>query len=175
MGKAKSVGKTKGMQFRATEEDRENIAAVCDKLRLSFAEHDKTAAIRYGLRLAVRGGIPLVGEVGAGKGQVTKYDDPATVNPIALFGDGELVAYRVRGESMESRGICSGDYVIVRDRPAAGYGEVVVAHIADGWVLKCFDMEAKKLFSGKGKDRWEHQLGPNDKILGVYVGVVRKA
>lgn len=76
-----------------------------------------------GYRAVVSAYIPLVGEVSAGRGsqfdELAVYineSDESTLESIAVpqtEAQGNVVAMRVRGNSMEDTGIFDGDYVIV--------------------------------------------------------------
>jgi repressor LexA len=74
--------------------------------------------------------VPLVGDVAAGTGVLAAEHIEETLPlPEDFTGDGNLFMLRVRGESMIDAGILDGDYVVVRQQPAAEPGDTVVAGI----------------------------------------------
>jgi repressor LexA len=74
--------------------------------------------------------VPLVGDVAAGTGVLAAEHIEETLPlPEDFTGDGNLFMLRVRGESMVDAGILDGDYVVVRQQPAAEPGDTVVAGI----------------------------------------------
>lgn len=174
MGRKKTTGETGKMQWRASEADRRNIAIINERLRSSTGDADNTAAIRFALHKTARAGVPLAGEVGAGKGQVTRYTDDERIDLDAIYGL-DAVGFRVRGNSMVDVGILPGDYAVVREQPAASNGETVVVRTAEGWMLKKINPETRTIYSGHGKELWQRKLTDTDRVLGVYLGVVRRA
>lgn len=170
----KKPGERSQINIRVYPEDLERIAIINARLRDNIGNADNTAAIRFALHKTARGGIPLVGEVGAGKGQVTRYTDDERIDLDVLFGL-DAVGFRVRGDSMVDVGIMPGDYAVVREQPAASNGETVVVRTAEGWMLKKINPETRTIYSGHGKNYWERKLVETDRVLGVYVGVFRRA
>lgn len=161
------------INVRATGDELVWVDVIDARLSEIDGSSDKSRAVRYALRRTANAGLPKAGEVGAGKGKITRYDSDDRLDADALFGEG-AVAFKVRGDSMRDKGILPGDWVIVREQPPANKGEVVVAKIEGGLVVKSIDPAAKTLYSGKGADAWQHALTADDVVLGVYVGVVRK-
>ncbi len=72
--------------------------------------------------------IPLVGRIAAG-GPVMAFEDVEDELPFArsLVGYGDLIALRVRGDSMTLAGIRDGDLVIVRRQDEVENGEFAAA------------------------------------------------
>ena len=70
--------------------------------------------------------------------------------------------------------IAEGDVVFVQENPGPMDGEKVVAWVdGEGMLLKRYKDGA--LYSGNGRNRWHHNLGPHDKVYGVFCGVHRDA
>lgn len=119
--------------------------------------------------------LQAVGGVGAGPGR----DDPAdrfeAVRVPDLGLPGDVVVYRVRGESMADRGIRDGDWVLVRTHPEHKPGDLVVAYLHDagGMVLKPYFARPKRLEWTEGKESRRHFIADGDVIFGVYIGVYR--
>lgn len=127
------------------------------------------------VKLAGLGKIRLVGVLGAGPAVEDALDEEIDVPGI--FGDG-IVAYMVRGRSMEEDLIGSGDYIIVRTQPEPESGDRVAAWIeGSGNVLKHLHVargERWLMSAEKGQREKFHKLTDDDRVYGVYVGVIRK-
>ncbi len=130
--------------------------------------------------IVIRGGfgftVPYVGPVAAGPPLDEPADEPHDRITVNDFYPPDTVAYLVRGTSMIDACIDDGDYVLVRPNPDPDSGTIVVAWIKDqGATLKKWVRGKKELRSRNEKERWTHKMRPDeDRILGVYVGVVRK-
>ena len=76
--------------------------------------------------------VPLVGDVAAGTG-VLAQENVEELYPLPedFTGTGTLFMLKVRGDSMVGAGIVDGDFVVVRQQPAAERGDIVVAGIPD--------------------------------------------
>lgn len=124
---------------------------------------------------AIEHEVQLYGEVGAGPGRDEPEDPPAWVRVPGRRKEG-VVAFRVRGSSMEDFGLSDGDVILVRTEPIADPGDIVVA-----WVESLGGCVVKKLSQNEygqdllGKGRDAIKLGAKDRVYGVYVGTVPKA
>ena len=88
-------------------------------------------------------GIPLLGEVAAGK-PIEMFSVEETLDvPGSMWHGRKVFALRVRGQSMIDAGIHDGDYLIVEPTENADDGRTVVAEV-DGQVT------VKKLFRAPG-------------------------
>lgn len=118
--------------------------------------------------------VPLVGSVGAGPGRDEPYRPGAYVTGFDIPADHEVVAYRVVGDSMTASDIHDGDYILVRQKPAAKSTDIVVAWVQDqGMMVKHITtMKGRSmLHSGeKGHRGWTHEIGDGDHVYGVYIG-----
>jgi hypothetical protein len=122
-------------------------------------------------------GIPLLGEVAAGKPLEMFSVEESLDVPESLWHGRKVFALRVRGQSMIDAGIRDGDYLIVEPCDSADDGRTVVAEI-DGHVT------VKKLYrSAGGQVRLQPANpemlpfivgGDQVRIRGVVVGVLRK-
>lgn len=125
--------------------------------------------------------VPLLGLTAAGTPIDPKGDDGDRLS----FGDlfrGSVAAFKVQGRSMEKMGVLDGDFVVVRRRPQADSGEVVVAWVDGGVTLKRLEVRKNK----HGRQEWwllphghlakPMMIDPDvpSCVVGVYVGVVRK-
>lgn len=138
-------------------------------------EPNRTDGVRYAAHHARKTMLKLIGDIGAGPPQHVVADHDEYLRIHQLFPEG-VVVYRVRGDSMRDECIADGDYVVVRPGQDAEHGATVVYHLADnGCVVKRYDKTKGMLFSGSGRGRWVHQLVPEDTLLGVCCGVIRKS
>lgn len=116
--------------------------------------------------------VDIVGTIGAGPG----CDEPLAGVREYYRGrrKGLVIGYRVVGRSMEGDFIAEGDVVFVQENPGPMDGEKVVAWVdGEGMLLKRYKDGA--IYSGNGRNRWHHNLGPHDKVYGVFCGVHRDA
>ncbi len=175
MGRKKTTGQQPLTGVRFTDAERAELDALAVRLAEPFGKRPNRAdAIRYGLQLAKKGfAVPLLGDLGAGR-PCHDPADPAERLPVNQLFPTDSVAYRVRGHSMQDDHILDGDFVIVRPSSDSLSGPVV-AWLKDlGGTLKNYNQAKKQLHSGKGKERWIHNMSDDDLILGVLVGVIRK-
>lgn len=116
--------------------------------------------------------IPLIGVVSAGDGVEDAYSPDTTLSVSGLFPPG-TVAYLVQGTSMVDAHVCDGDYILVRPKPQAEPGEIVVVWVPDmGTVVK---LKRKKHYAS-ANDRQPREPIPSDgcREYGVLVGIIRK-
>ena len=76
--------------------------------------------------------VPLVGRIAAG-GPLLAFEDIEEDLPLprSLVGHGDLIALKVRGDSMIGAGINDGDVVVIRQQPRVEIGEKAAAIIRD--------------------------------------------
>lgn len=90
--------------------------------------------------------VPLVGRITAGEPILAEEHITGHFPlPRDWVGEGELFLLRVQGDSMIGRGICDGDYVVVRQQPTASDGEIVVALLGEEATVKTFYREADRI------------------------------
>ena len=87
--------------------------------------------------------VPIVGRVAAGTPLLAEEQIEAQrLVDESLLGkassSAKHFALRVKGESMIEAGILDGDYVIVREQPAADSGDIIVALLGDEATVKRF-------------------------------------
>jgi repressor LexA len=122
--------------------------------------------------------LPLLGRVAAGLPlEAVETADTLAIPAGFVRQPHRAFALRVAGESMVGEGILDGDFIVVEKRPAADYGETVVA-ILNG------EATVKKLYRERGgKVRLQPanpRLAPivakekDLEIRGVVVAVLRK-
>jgi SOS-response transcriptional repressor LexA len=126
-------------------------------------------------------GIKLLGEVGAGAPRYVPADETELVDVSLYFKstDDVVRAVRVVGDSMVGDLIASGDYVIIRENPAPASGEIVLAWLAgeEGLTLKKYNErgdEKHLIGSGKPSKRIVLDEAAGDRIVGAYLGVIRR-
>lgn len=124
-------------------------------------------------------GIPLLGRVPAGPLDlaVELQGDSIEIDPD-FFGEGELFALRVKGESMIEAGILDGDTVIVAKSEEAADGQIVVALVEDEATVKRLKRWEDTVILEPANASMEPLVfqpdGPEPRILGRVVGVLRK-
>ncbi len=124
-------------------------------------------------------GIPLLGRVPAGPLDlaVELQGDSIEIDPD-FFGEGELFALKVKGDSMVQAGILDGDTVIVAKTDDADDGQIVVALVEDEATVKRLKRWVDTVILEPANAALEPLVfkpgGPEPRILGRVVGVLRK-
>lgn len=121
--------------------------------------------------------VPLLGKITAGS-PITAietpneyFDLPASLIPASA----EVFTLHVSGESMISRGIYDGDYVIVKRQRNAKNGDIVVAMTEeDEATIKTFYKEKDHIRLQPENDTMEPIILSNVTILGIAIGLYRK-
>jgi repressor LexA len=90
-------------------------------------------------------GVPLLGQVAAGRPIEPFPNEESIEVPAALLGKGDHFVLRVRGESMVEDGILDGDYVVVAKRSKADSGQTVVALVRGEATLKRYYAEGARV------------------------------
>lgn len=131
-----------------------------------------------GIRLRGGGGVPLVGQVAAGRPILAQENierhvqfDPALFTPRADY------LLKVRGMSMKDAGILDGDLLAVHRKPEARTGQIVVARLGDEVTVKRFKNRGRLVqllpenpdFQSIEVDLTREELV----IEGIAVGVIR--
>ncbi|MBN1129475.1 MAG: transcriptional repressor LexA [Chitinispirillaceae bacterium] len=122
--------------------------------------------------------VPLIGRVAAGAPITAEENIEGTVTlDRTLFkGDG-LFTLRVRGDSMKDAGVFDGDIAVVRQKPTADNGEVVVAVIEGEATLKRFFKREEAVVLHAENTAYEDIVitAPQSVyIAGKLVGVIRR-
>lgn len=119
--------------------------------------------------------VPLVGRIAAG-GPVLAEQAVEDVFPLPkdLVGEGELFLLSVTGDSMVDAAITDGDWVVVRQQPAADNGEIVAAMIDGEATVKTFKRKDGHVWLLPHNDAYEPIPGDEATILGKVVAVLRK-
>lgn len=82
---------------------------------------------------------PLVGNVACGQ-PITAIEniEGSFALPAEIFGYGELMLLRAKGNSMTNVGIDNGDLIVIRKQEYAYSGQMVLAIIYDGATVKTY-------------------------------------
>ena len=93
--------------------------------------------------------VPVLGRIRAGEPVLAQEHveghvviDGAWIGGSAAAGSTEHFALKVQGDSMINAGILEGDFVIVRQQPAAQDGDIIVALLGDEATIKRFYKES---------------------------------
>lgn len=117
----------------------------------------------------IRAGIPILTEE-----HISGYlDIPADIR--AHF------AVQIRGDSMIWAGLHEGDYALCREAESAHTGQMVVAAVQDpgagdwGGTVKYFvQANGKKILRAANPDYEDITMGPEDRVIGTVVAVLKK-
>jgi repressor LexA len=124
-------------------------------------------------------GIPLLGNVPAGPLDlaVESYDEYINID-ARMFGEGEMFALRICGESMIEAGILDGDTVIVSRAQEARDGQIIVARIEEEATVKRLRRSGGAVLLEPANCTMEPLFfppgGPEPQIIGKVVGVLRR-
>jgi repressor LexA len=119
-------------------------------------------------------GMPLAGVIAAGR-PVEAIEQNERIDFRDMFGQTDLFALQVKGQSMIEDQIAEGDYVVVRKQETARDGQIVVALLADGEAtLKRYYREAHRVRLEPANREMKPIYSKNVRIMGVVVGVVRR-
>jgi len=132
---------------------------------------DRAAA---GVRGFVRPGLPLVGQVAAGRPVLAEENiEDYIQTPSFAGGDQGQYLLRVRGESMKEIGILEGDLVVVRPQDTATNGDIVVALVGEEATVKRFFQETDHIRLQPENESMEPIRSRDVRVLGKVVGLMR--
>lgn len=119
--------------------------------------------------------VPVVGRIAAG-GPVLAEQAVEDVFPLPrqLVGEGTLFLLRVAGDSMVEAAITDGDWVVVRQQPAAENGEIVAAMIDGEATVKTFKRRDGHVWLLPANAAYEPIRGDEATVLGRVVAVLRR-
>jgi repressor LexA len=119
--------------------------------------------------------VPVVGRIAAG-GPILAEQAVEEIMPLPrqLVGEGELFLLKVKGDSMVDAAICDGDWVVVRQQPAAESGEIVSAMIEGEATVKTYRRREGKVWLLPHNPAYDPIPGDDAVILGKVVAVLRR-
>ena len=128
-------------------------------------------------------GVPIVGEVAAGQPILAVENVTGSLDLGRAFGDGELFAVRVKGDSMRDAGIFNEDYVVVRRQPDVLNGVIGVAYLnGEATVKRIYKTRQGYRLQPENQSyspieikapRDPDEAPPDFRVAGPVVGVVR--
>jgi repressor LexA len=124
-------------------------------------------------------GIPLLGEVPAGPLDLAFEEHGEYVDvDTRMFGQGDMFALRIKGDSMIEAGILNGDTVIVNRCADADDGQIVVALVEEEATVKEIHRSGGAvLLKPANRNMTPMFFSPGDpvpQILGRVIGVLRR-
>jgi repressor LexA len=118
--------------------------------------------------------VPVVGAIAAGAPILAdEHIEEHLVLPVELVGHGVLFALRVKGNSMAET-IHDGDFVIVRQQPAADNGDIVAAMLDGEATVKEYKARNGRVDLVPHNPLYEVMAGNQAVILGKVVSVLRR-
>jgi len=143
---------------------------------LIVREPNMSRAIQLATEPAQQRGLPLAGRIAAGMlHEAVEQQEWIDLHDLFNPSDSDLFLLEVHGDSMIEDQIADGDYVVVRRKPTAEKGQIVVAVTDEN------EATLKRWFPEKNRIRLEpanSTMKPifvkNARVVGVVEGVVRK-
>jgi len=119
--------------------------------------------------------VPVVGRIAAG-GPVLAEEAVEDVFPLPreLVGEGTLFLLKVVGDSMIDAAIADGDWVVVRQQPAADNGDIVAAMIDGEATVKTYKRRDGHVWLMPHNPAYDPIPGDEATVLGRVVTVLRK-
>ena len=119
--------------------------------------------------------VPVVGRIAAG-GPVLAEQAVEDVFPLPreLVGEGTLFLLKVVGDSMIDAAIADGDWVVVRQQPAADNGDIVAAMIDGEATVKTYKRRDGHVWLLPHNPAYDPIPGDEATVLGRVVTVLRK-
>ena len=126
--------------------------------------------------------LPLRGYASAGASGASGDDGDTQWVRVHELYPADAYLLRVKGRSMEGAMIADGDLIVVRPADAAEKGQLVVAVVDEGVVIKRLAIVPR----GDRKGYWLESVGdhgappirldgPGDRrVVGIYIGLIRK-
>jgi repressor LexA len=119
--------------------------------------------------------VRVVGQIRAGHpNDAEETFEEAFPLPRHLVGGGDLFLLKVVGDSMIESAISDGDWVVVRQQPAAENGEIVAAMIGGEATVKTLKLVGGKVLLMPGNQAYAAIPGDEATILGKVVVVLRR-
>ncbi len=119
--------------------------------------------------------VPWVGRIAAGDPiPAEQSEEDIFPLPRQLVGEGNLFLLKVSGDSMVDAAIADGDWVVVREQPAAENGEIVAAMIEGDATVKTFKRSDDHVWLMPANPVYEPIPGDNATIIGKAVAVLRR-
>ncbi len=124
------------------------------------------------------GEIPVLGRIAAGTPIAAIQNEISSIGtPQDLFGDGDLFALIVQGDSMIDAGILDGDIAVLRRTDTAQTGDIVVALIdSEEATLKRFRRKGNSIALEAANSAYGTRIfGPDRvQVQGTLAGLVRR-
>lgn len=128
--------------FRAVETARTHLRSLVSEGRLTQAPGRSRGYRLPDIGMPGRGlptvPVPILGRVQAGDLTTAVEEADGYLEVHSRSDTDELLALRVRGESMSGAGILPGDFVVVRRQSTAEPGQIVVALVGEEATVKTF-------------------------------------
>lgn len=119
--------------------------------------------------------VPLVGRIAAGT-PIHAEQSMEDIFPLPrqLVGEGSLLLLLVSGNSMIDAGISDGDWVVVREQPAAENREIVAAMVEGDATVKTFQRSDGHVWLLPANPDYEPIPGDDATIIGKVVALLRR-
>lgn len=119
--------------------------------------------------------VPLLGRIAAGVPiMAEELVEDIFPLPRQIVGEGDLFLLKVSGDSMVDAAICDGDWVVVRQQPAADNGEIVAAMLDGEATVKTFKRVEGHVWLIPHNPGYEPIAADEATVLGKVTAVLRR-
>jgi repressor LexA len=119
--------------------------------------------------------IPILGHVQAGLPVLAEANMDGSVDmPVGYFGNGDLFALTVQGDSMIDDGIHEGDLAIIKQQKTFENGETIVVETENGVTLKHGYLADDHIKLIAANRNYQPIITDQVHVLGKLVGVIRR-
>lgn len=163
--------------WSSTATARDHLRALARKGYIKQATKRAHRNLRLCEEHPAKAQVPIVGRVLAGIPVTSEENVEGRLSvPTEWIGRGTYFALRVAGDSMRDCGILEGDYVVVRQRPTAADGDIVVALLDDETTVKRFRTHGTHATLVAENPRYPpiRVRTESARIQGIVVGLLRR-
>lgn len=166
----REIGKHFG--FRSTGTTRDHLASLVKKGYLQLTPR-QSRSIRLSKPLVFR--IPVLGRIVAGMPDLAleEIDEYLSLDEFLPSEDREVFALKVKGDSMDPKGIHEGDVALIRRQRLADDGDVVAALLDHEATIKTLRKKGKDFYLEPANKSY-HEIHRPFTIIGKVIAVIKK-
>lgn len=158
--------------FKSTGTTRDHLASLAKKGYLKRAPH-RSRGIELSRPLIFR--IPILGRIAAGKPDIAleEIDEFVYLDELLPNQNNEMFALKIKGDSLNDRGIFENDLAIIKKQLLAQEGDIIAALIDHEATIKILKKKNDKFFLAAANSAYPDIHKPFT-IMGKVVAVLKK-